>query len=113
MIDRRVDQMMQRGLPDEVNDVIAAIRRQNNGPLAGISALQAIGYKELVRHFQGEMSLAYAVELIKKRSRNYAKRQFTWFRKEEGINWIDLTGITDPGAIGNKAYVLIEKLCGL
>ena len=113
MIDRRVDQMMQQGLLDEVNNVITTIRMHHAEPLAGISALQAIGYKELVRHLEGAMSLADAVELIKKRSRNYAKRQFTWFRKEEGINWIDITGISDPGAIGNKASALIEKLCGL
>src|SRR5664280_2347700 len=92
MIDRRVDQMLEQGLLDEVESVLAAIRRYHTGPLAGISALQAIGYKELVQHLEGTMSLADAVELIKKRSRNYAKRQFTWFRKEDGINWIDITG---------------------
>ncbi len=113
MIDRRVDQMMQQGLLDEVSDVIAAIRRHNTGPLAGISALQAIGYKELIQHLEGEMSLADAVELIKKRSRNYAKRQFTWFRKEEGISWIDMTGINNPEDAGIKAATLIEKLCGI
>ena len=71
------------------------------------------GYKELIQHLEGEMSLADAVELIKKRSRNYAKRQFTWFRKEEGISWIDMTGINNPEDAGIKAATLIEKLCGI
>jgi tRNA dimethylallyltransferase len=113
IIDRRVDQMMEQGLLNEVKRVIAAIRLHNTGPLAGITALQAIGYKELVQHLEGAMTLVDAVELIKRRSRNYAKRQFTWFRKEEGIHWIDITGICDAEAIGNKVAGLTDRLCSI
>jgi len=61
----------------------------------------------LILHLEGDLSLHYAVELIKKRSRNYAKRQFTWFRKEEEITWIDITGIQDPSAIFDKLIQVV------
>jgi tRNA dimethylallyltransferase len=102
IINRRVDQMMERGLLDEVKNVLAEIRSHHRGPVSGISALQAIGYKELRRHIEGKISLDEAVELIKQGSRNYAKRQFTWFRKEEGIHWVDVTGIFDAEVIATK-----------
>ncbi len=108
MIDRRVDEMMERGLPDEVKRIAAAIREHYIGPITGISSMQAIGYKELLQYFEGNLSLPEAVELIKQRSRNYAKRQFTWFRKEEGIEWIDITGLLDSGKIFGKIMDAIE-----
>src|SRR5208282_5043201 len=55
--------------------------------------LQAIGYKELARYFKGEITRDEAVRLVKRNSRRYAKRQFTWFRKEEEVTWIDVTGV--------------------
>ncbi len=60
--------------------------------------MQAIGYKEIMMYFRGEISFADAVGLIKRGSKRYAKRQFTWFRKEEGISWIDITGMYDNSA---------------
>ena len=102
MIDRRVDDMMEQGLPDEAKRIAAAIREHYAGPITEISSMQAIGYKELLQHFEGNLSLADAVELIKQRSRNYAKRQFTWFRKEEEIDWIDITGMLDSVEIFGK-----------
>jgi tRNA dimethylallyltransferase len=102
MIDRRVDQMIEAGLADEVRRVIDAIRSSHPGLIAEVSSLQAIGYKELIGHFEGRVSFADAVGLIKQRSRNYAKRQFTWFRKEEDIRWIDITGIYEPEIIAGK-----------
>jgi tRNA dimethylallyltransferase len=111
MIDSRVDAMMSRGLLDEVADVRSLISRHYSGLLSAVSALQAIGYKELIQHIEGVISLNEAVELIKKRSRNYAKRQFTWFRKEEGINWINISGISDAEIIGAKIADLTNMLC--
>jgi tRNA dimethylallyltransferase len=115
MINCRVDIMLQQGLVDEVRDVIRSIQQHVMPSRVGddtsdfsslitdyssLSALQAIGYKELIRHFAGELSLSAAVDLIKQRSRNYAKRQFTWFRQQEqGITWVDITGMTDPDTI--------------
>jgi len=107
MIDRRVGRMIEIGLVEEVRNVTAAIQKHHAGPIEDISSMQAIGYKELLMHLKGEMSLEDAVALIKQRSRNYGKRQFTWFRKEEGISWIDITGIFDEKEIFRK---IIEKL---
>ncbi|MFZ5998092.1 MAG: tRNA (adenosine(37)-N6)-dimethylallyltransferase MiaA [Nitrospirota bacterium] len=113
MIDERVDKMMEQGLLDEVKKVTQLIEKEGTrqeaigykkdeySPLASrpsplaYSSMQAIGYKELALHLAGEIGLDEAVRLIKQRSRNYAKRQFTWFGKEEGITWIDITGIHD------------------
>jgi tRNA dimethylallyltransferase len=105
MINYRVDVMIEQGLVDEVRRVLELIsaeaRRRGSAELnkSDLSSLQAIGYKELIHHLEGDLSLHDAVELIKQRSRNYAKRQFTWFRKEEEITWIDITGIHEPFAI--------------
>ncbi len=81
-IDSRVDLMFDMGLLDEVKRVILPIREKCT------TSLQGIGYKEVLMYLDGEISFEEAKELIKKRSRNYAKRQLTWFRRNEEINWI-------------------------
>ncbi|MBR5537833.1 MAG: tRNA (adenosine(37)-N6)-dimethylallyltransferase MiaA [Clostridia bacterium] len=80
-IDRRVDVMLEQGLLKEVRDLLEA------GLLEGTAA-QAIGYKELLAHFRGEMTLEAAADLIRQKSRNYAKRQLTWFRRDQRVKWI-------------------------
>ena len=80
-IDRRVDVMLEQGLLREVKTLLDA------GLLEGTAA-QAIGYKELLAHFRGEMTLEQAADLIRQKSRNYAKRQLTWFRRDERVKWI-------------------------
>jgi tRNA dimethylallyltransferase len=84
LIEKRVDSMLTAGLVDEVRNLLL----RNPGK----TALQAIGYKEIAAHFRGEYSLDEGIRLIKKRSKNYAKRQITWFKKEERIRWVDVTG---------------------
>ncbi|QEH43163.1 tRNA (adenosine(37)-N6)-dimethylallyltransferase MiaA [Chitinophaga sp. XS-30] len=79
-IHQRVDMMMAAGLVDEVRSV-TAYRHHN--------ALQTVGYAEIFDHFDGKMSLPEAVEAIKTHTRQYAKRQMTWFRREEGTQWFD------------------------
>jgi tRNA dimethylallyltransferase len=79
-INLRVDLMMDSGLLAEANEVL---NRPNSQ-----TALQAIGYKELVPYFHGECSLEESVEHVKRESRRYAKRQLTWFRRDEDIHWI-------------------------
>ena len=71
--------------------------------------MQAIGYKELIQHLEGDFPLHDAVKLIKQRSRNYAKRQFTWFRKEEAIQWIDITGIMDASVIFENIRAVMDR----
>ncbi len=57
-------------------------------PHKELNALQTVGYRELFKYFEGEFSLEEAVEEIKKNTRRFAKRQLTWYRKNEEINWI-------------------------
>jgi tRNA dimethylallyltransferase len=79
-INMRVDRMMQEGLLDEAKELF---------PHRHLNALNTVGYKELFACLEGSVSLEEAVEKIKTNSRRYAKRQMTWFRKEEGITWFD------------------------
>ena len=81
-IDARVDAMMEKGLYDEV------LRLLDMGLDSGHTAMQAIGYKELVSVSCGSSSLEEAVDKIKMESRRYAKRQLSWLRRDKEINWI-------------------------
>lgn len=82
-INQRVDIMIERGLVEEAR----ALR--DGGPLSR-TAVQAIGYKELFEYFDGNIRLDEAIEKIKTASRNYAKRQLTWFSRYDDIFWIDV-----------------------
>jgi len=85
LIEERVDKMLEAGFVAEVERLLAEI--------PGRTAMQAIGYREIADYLRGEIEKEEAIRLIKRNTRRYAKRQFTWFRKEEEINWIDLTGV--------------------
>ncbi|HEX8563450.1 MAG TPA: tRNA (adenosine(37)-N6)-dimethylallyltransferase MiaA [Flavobacterium sp.] len=87
-INSRVDQMMEQGLLDEARKLY---------PNRNLNALKTVGYSELFRYFDGEISLDFAVSEIKKNTRRFAKRQMTWFRKNTAIKWFDFT--TSPGEI--------------
>lgn len=77
-IDRRVELMMEAGLEQEARAM---------WPHRALNALQTVGYKELFAHFDGEITREEAVELIQRNSRRYAKRQLTWFRRDEEVHW--------------------------
>lgn len=79
-INKRVDLMMKKGLLEEVIS-LQSYRHKN--------ALQTVGYKELFDYLDGNSSLEFAVSEIKKNSRRYAKRQLTWYRRDESVNWFD------------------------
>ena len=79
-INLRVDKMMENGLLEEARGLIADRDKV---------ALQTVGYSELFRYFDGEWDLDFAVSEIKKNSRRYAKRQTTWNRKLENVNWVN------------------------
>ena len=79
-IDQRVDQMFSEGLLEEARSLL---------PFRHVNALNTVGYKELFEYFDENISLEDAIETIKKNTRNYAKRQMTWFRKEDGMKWFD------------------------
>lgn len=80
-INLRVDRMMEQGLVEEARGLL---------PYRDLPALQTVGYRELFRHFDGEYDLSKAVELIKRNTRHYAKRQLTWWRRDDRIRWISL-----------------------
>jgi len=77
-INARVDGMMEQGLLQEVKALV---------PFKHLNALQTVGYTELFEHLDGKISLQQAIEQIKTNTRHYAKRQMTWFRKDEAIQW--------------------------
>lgn len=79
-INRRVDVMLEQGLQEEAEKVYAW-RNKNS--------LNTVGYKEMFRYFDGEISLEEATRLIKQNSRHYAKRQMTWFRRDKEIHWFN------------------------
>ena len=101
-IDRRVDQMMEQGLAEEV----AGLLRQGLSP--GCTAMQAIGYKEIAAALRGEVPLEQAVEEAKLRSRQYAERQRTWFRREPSVRWIVWEEIPDISRGRREATAFLE-----
>ncbi|MFN0083306.1 MAG: tRNA (adenosine(37)-N6)-dimethylallyltransferase MiaA [Ferruginibacter sp.] len=78
-INGRVDAMQATGLEDEAKSLL---------PFKSLNALQTVGYKELFQYFEGEISQERAFELIKQNSRHYAKRQLTWFKKDDEFMWL-------------------------
>jgi tRNA dimethylallyltransferase len=79
-INRRVDQMMEKGLLDEVKTL---------QPYRHCNALNTVGYSELFDHLDGQVTLAEAVDKIKQNTRRFAKRQLTWFRKDDSTTWFE------------------------
>jgi tRNA dimethylallyltransferase len=83
-IDVRVDEMFSRGLVDETRGLLKRGLEQNK------TAMQAIGYRQVVEFLHGERSLTQTIELVKVRTRQFAKRQLTWFRGRKNLEWIEL-----------------------
>lgn len=87
-INHRVDLMMEAGLLQEVKQLF-------DQHIHDTQAVQGIGYKELYEYFEGKVDLETAVEKLKKNSRNYAKRQLTWFRNQLDVKWFDMTELSE------------------
>jgi len=104
-VDRRVDIMLESGLIDEVRGLDCEEFRAS-------TASDGIGYKEILSYFDGHCSLDGAVALIKQASRNYAKRQLTWFRRNKNVKWIyvdELCGEDKFKLIVNSAFNIINN----
>ena len=100
-VDQRVDEMLDRGLEAEVRRLL------DRGIDPRTTAMQAIGYKEMAAALRGECTVAQAADRIKQASRNYAKRQLTWFRPDERIHWIAMPeGKTMEDAYGELMDVI-------
>lgn len=91
-VDLRVDQMIRDGLPDEVRGLLDA------GLSPDAQSMQGLGYKEMLPVLRGEMALADAAALIKLRTRHFAKRQLTWFRRDARIRWLPAEEAQNPDA---------------
>lgn len=102
-INKRVDIMLQNGLVDEVNGLLESGVNEN------CTAMQAIGYKEIVKYFNNQISLDEAVEIIKRESRRYAKRQLTWLRRNKNIKWIYADKENNTSNIFEKAKIIVEN----
>lgn len=109
IIEERVDKMICSGLIEEVRNVLTLIKR-NATSLSPLPALQAIGYKEIAGCLADLYSIDEAVRLIKKRTKMYAKRQFTWFRKEKDIMWFDISGRHDFEIIAEQIYSALSEI---
>ena len=83
-VNRRVDRMLEQGLIEEVKNLL------EQGVKASNSSMQALGYKEVVGYLQGEYDLETCVELLKRDTRRFAKRQLTWFRRDSEIKWFNI-----------------------
>lgn len=101
-INMRVDEMIADGLVEEARRFYK---------FKGLNSLNTVGYKELFEYFDGNWTLDYAIDKIKQHSRNYARKQLTWFKRDKSINWIDLSDssidvIAEVSAIlnDNKKY---------
>ncbi len=133
MIDARVEIMIQQGLIDEARGlwlqskrILFRTRQGQTLPITHCRSLitgqclrfRQSGTKKLISHFQGALSLRAAIDLIKQRSRNYAKRQFTWLAAGARCNWVDITGMTDrnpfsESPLGPPGRYRITAICRL
>jgi tRNA dimethylallyltransferase len=73
-----------------------------------LASMQGLGYKQFLEHFQGNVSREETIALLKRDTRRYAKRQFTWFRRESDARWVDITGLTQAGEIVERIKKNIE-----
>jgi tRNA dimethylallyltransferase len=99
-INARVDEMFRRGLVEETRQLLAHGLEQNR------TAMQAIGYRQVVEHLRGERNLTETIELVKIRTRQFAKRQMTWFRRQLAAQWLPVAAATKPEQI---AELIREK----
>jgi tRNA dimethylallyltransferase len=102
-IDQRVDRMMEEGLLAETSALVAT------GYGDSIPVRNTLGYRELMHHLKGRTTLGDAVDLIKLHTRRFAKRQGTWFRKDEGIRWVEITADARPSAIAQLVNLEYRK----
>jgi tRNA dimethylallyltransferase len=100
-IENRVDRMIKDGLVAEVKNILSL------GYSKKINSLNTVGYKEIISYLENEITLERAIELIKRNTRRYAKRQMTWFRKTENINWL----ACDENTTSEQLVSLIIKKC--
>jgi tRNA dimethylallyltransferase len=102
-IEARTRAILEAGLLEEVRGLLARGVPREAKPLG------AIGYRQMVEHLEGRISLGGAARRIAQDTRRYAKRQMTWFRGEPGVRWIDLAPATDPAQVAEEILARLER----
>lgn len=103
-INKRVDIMINSGLVEEVKKLLSL------GYNKDLISMQGIGYKEIVKYLEGEYTLDEAIEIIKRDSRRYAKRQITWFKRYKDSKWFDLGNYEDIKILKSDILNYIENI---
>jgi len=101
-IERRVDQMLVQGLEAEVKGLML------KGYSGDLISMQALAYSHFIDYYNGRAGYEETVELLKRDTKRYAKRQFTWFRREPDARWVDITGMENPSEIVAQIKKTIE-----
>lgn len=102
-IDARVDAMFRNGLVEETKSLLNAGLRENR------TAPQALGYKQVIDHLDGKLSLAETIALVKVRTRQFAKRQMTWFKRQLPVQWLQISPEEKPAQIATR-LIDVNKL---
>ena len=102
-INRRVDIMLEQGLLEETKKLL------DSGVPASAQSMQAIGYRQTVMYLTGQLDYATAVDKLKQATRNFAKRQFTWYKKMPYVQWFDLPARPDYGQVTAEMISMIKK----
>jgi tRNA dimethylallyltransferase len=102
-IEHRVDEMIDFGLIEEVSSIL------NSGYSKDLNSLNTVGYKEIIQYLDSEFSIDRAIELIKRNTRRYAKRQMTWFNADQRIEWSNINSKEDLDLLGEKIAKEIDE----
>ncbi len=101
-INKRVDIMMEKGLLDEVKNLL------NMGYSKDLVSMQGLGYKEMVSYTEGSLSMDGAIDKLKQSTRHFAKRQLTWFRREDNIYWVNVDEFNNIQDISQNIVTYIK-----
>lgn len=105
-INERVDKMISEGLVNEVKNLL------DKGYHKDLISMKAIGYKEIIDYLEGNLSLEEAISILKQNTRRFAKRQYTWFLKDENVKWFDVKDIKDLPSTVEEIYKYITHVGG-
>ena len=106
-INLRVDAMIDNGLIEEVKSLLEM------GYNKQLVSMQGIGYKEIIMYIDGTLTKEESLELIKQKTRNYAKRQLTWFRRDKRVKWFDIDEYLDNGALSQEVIKYVKEKINL
>lgn len=101
-IEQRVEHMIAAGLVSEVQQLLA------RGYSRDLNSMRSLGYREIASYLYGEITLEEAIELIKRNTRRFAKRQLSWFRRDERIRWLDLDDFSNEEAVAREITSSLE-----